>query len=138
MNPVSGCIYNCDRPVSQYIPSKLDIYVLEMNNEENKIMGIGIIRNEPIYNKYNIHIEAKYNVFSYLGKRRIDREEFTEEEEIIMTVFDKLCFKGKRHMKRLNGIKSFPIDMLYNCKHVFDLVDFICKCFKQRITTKII
>ena len=132
MNPSPACIYNCIQPVSQYISAKIDIYVLEMNNETNRIMGIGMIKNEPIYNKYKIHAEEKYNTFSYIGNDRIDRNDLTVKEEQIMKVFDILCFKGKRHMKRLKGIKCFPIDMLYNCKNVFDLVDFVCKSFLER------
>jgi hypothetical protein len=126
------CIYNCNKPVSQYISSKLDIYVLEMNNDKNCIMGIGVIRNDPIYNKYKIHDEEKYNIFSYVGKDRIDRSDFTKEEERMIKVFDILCFTGKRHSKRLVGIKCFPKDMLFNCRDIFDLVDFVCNCFKSR------
>jgi hypothetical protein len=128
-----GCIYNGIQPVSQYIRMDTDIYVLEMNNDTNRIMGIGKIRNDPIYNKYKIYQDDKYNVFSYVGKHRIDRTEMTDKEEQIMKVFDILCFKGKRHLKRLKSIKTFPIDMLYNCRHVVDLVDFIKNMFKKRI-----
>lgn len=58
----------------------------------------------------------------------------TIKEEQIMKVFDILCFKGKRHQKRLKGIKCFPIDMLYNCKDVLDLVEFISKSFENRLS----
>ena len=132
-----GCIYTCIQPVSQYIRPDTDIYVLEMNNETNRIMGIGLIRNDPIYNKFNIYQEEKYNVFSYIGNHRIDRTEMTDKEEQIMQIFDILCFKGKRHMKRLKGIKTFALDMLYNCKHIIDLVDFIKNSFKTRFTKKL-
>lgn len=132
-----ACIYNVDQPVSQNIRNNIDIYVLEMNNETNQILGIGKIRNEPIYNKYKIYQDDKYNVFSYIGDNRIDRNDMTYEEEQIMKVFDILCFKGKKHLKRLKGIKSFPFDMLYNCKGVVDLVDFIKNSFKTRFTNKI-
>lgn len=132
-----GCIYTGVQPVSQYIRPDTDIYVLEMNNDTNRIMGIGLIRNDPIYKKYEIYEEEKYNVFSYIGNRRIDRNEMTEKEEQIMQVFDILCFKGKRHQKRLKGVKSFPFDMLYNCKHIIDLVDFIKESFRKRFTKKI-
>ena len=128
-----ACIYNGTQPVSQYIRPDTDIYVLEMNNDINMIMGIGFIRNDPIYNKYKIYQEEKYNVFSYIGKHRIDRSEMSDKEEQIMQVFDILCFKGKCHLKRLKGIKTFPIDMLYNCKHIIDLVDFTKEMFKSRL-----
>ena len=61
----------------------------------------------------------------------------TAEEERIMKVFDVLCFTGSRHMKRLQGIKAFPIDMLYRCSKIMDLIDFISKMFKRRLEPNI-
>lgn len=135
VNHTFGCIYTCTQPITPYIRQDIDIYVLEMNNETNRIMGIGLIHNEPIYNKYFVYQEQKYNVFSYVGNYRIDRNDMTTQQEEIMQVFDILCFKGKRHMKRLKGIKTFPQDMIYNCRHVIDLNKFIQKSFKQKFTT---
>ena len=53
-------------------------------------------------------------------------------EDDIMKVFDTLCFKGKRNLKRLKGIKRFPIDMLYYCKEILDIVVFVSDMFKKR------
>jgi hypothetical protein len=131
VNHTFGCIYTCIQPITPSIRPNIDIYVLEMNNEINRIMGIGLIHNQPIYNKYFIHKDQKYNVFSYIGDYRIDRNDMTSQQEEIIRVFDILCFKGKRHMKRLKGIKTFPQDMIYNCRHVIDLNDFMRKTFKQ-------
>ena len=64
---------------------------------------------------------------------QLEEEEMTEEEECIMRVFDVLCFTGTRHMKRLQGIKAFPVDMLYKCSKIMDLLDFIAKMFKERL-----
>ena len=133
-NPKIGCIYPTTEPNGQTIPEEANLFVLEMNNEQNRIMGIGLVKNKPIYNKYHVYSDPKYNCFAYLGKHRIDRAKMTEEEERIMKVFDILCFKGARHMKRLVGLKAFPIDMLYNCRTILDLVEFITTMFKTRIT----
>ena len=138
MNPKPGCIYTSSHPVAVDIQVEKEIFVLEMNNETNKIMGIGLIFNIPIYNKYKIHNDNRYNIFSYIGKSRIDRKDMCEFEDDIMKVFDNLCFKGKRNLKRLKGIKRFPIDMLYNCKDILDLVKFISEMFKKRANNKII
>lgn len=134
-NTKIGCIYPTPEPNGQNIPIEAKLFVLEMNNEQNRIMGIGLVANKPIYNKYHVYSEAKYNVYAYLGKYRIDRSEMSEEEERIMKVFDILCFKGYRHMKRLIGLKAFPADMLYNCKPILDLVEFITNMFKKRMNT---
>ncbi len=132
---IGGCIYGTPEPVSAKITDQdKNIFVLEMNNEKNRIMGIGLIRNNMFIKKHHIYSNEDYNRYSYIGKYRIDREEMTDDEEIIMKVFDILCFRGARHMKRLKGIKAFPIDMLYNCTTIMDLIDFVSKMFKRRIT----
>jgi len=79
-----------------------------------------------------VYSEAKYNQFAYVGKYRIDRSEMDEMEERIMKVFDILCFKGARHLKRLTGVKAFPLDILYKCSRLIDLIDFISTMFKKR------
>jgi|LauGreSBDMM110SN_4_FD.fasta_scaffold02033_5 ribosomal protein S13 len=128
-----GCIY----PTPQLNNSKISpdkiLFVLEMNNDKNRIMGIGMVRNHAIIKKYRVYTEENYNRYAYVGKTRIDRSEMTEEEENIMRVFDVLCFTGARHMKRLQGIKAFPMDMLYKCSKIMDLLDFITKMFKCRL-----
>ena len=133
-NQKIGCIYPTPEPNGQTIPQDSNLFVLEMNNEQNRIMGIGLVKNKPIYNKYHVYSDPKYNIYAYLGKNRIDRSTMTEKEEQIMKVFDILCFKGARHMKRLVGLKAFPVDMLYNCRTVFDLVEFITNMFKSRLS----
>jgi hypothetical protein len=77
-----------------------------------------------------------YNRYIYHGKHHIARNQMTEYEERIMKVFDILCFTGNKHMKRGQGIKSFPIEMLYKCSRTLDLVSFICEMFKSRMLTK--
>jgi hypothetical protein len=60
----------------------------------------------------------------------------SEEEEQVMQIFDILCFKGNRHMKRGQGLKSFPVDMLYRCSKKLDLVKYIGNMFKIRLANK--
>ena len=77
-----------------------------------------------------------YHRFIYVGKYRIDRNEMNNDEENIMKVFDILCFTGNRHMKRGQGLTTFPIDILYRCSKVMDLVVFINNMFKNRLNNK--
>jgi len=135
-NPTISCIYGSPVPLSKHIPSDSVIFMLEMNNDTNRIMGIGLVRNHPITNKFYIYENGDYNRYVYSGKHRIDRETMSEEEEKVMQIFDVLCFKSKRHMKRLHGLKSFPADMLYKCKERLDLVKFISNMFKIRLSCK--
>jgi hypothetical protein len=129
-----GCIYCAPDMITTKIPTDSVVFVLEMNNDTNKIMGIGMVRNHPVCGKYCVYSNGNYNRFVYSGKYRIDRNEMTEEEDKIMQAFDILCFKGNTHMKRGQGLKSFPVDMLFRCKKVIDLVDFVSQMFKERIS----
>ena len=112
-----------------------------MDNDSNRIFGIGLIKNIPYYNKYRIYGEQvesfeDYNRYVYVGKYHIKREDMTEEEEIIMKVFDELCFKGHMHMKRGQGLKAFPLKILWRTKHILDLRSYVEKMFKHRFFDK--
>jgi hypothetical protein len=131
-----GCIYCTPERISQAIPLDAIIFILEMNNDTNKIIGVGMVRNRPICDKYYVYKEGNYNRFVYVGKTRISRDEMTEEEEEIMKLFDILCFKGNKHMKRGHGLKSFPIEILYKCSKKLNLVNFISEMFKKRLIQK--
>ena len=128
-----GCIYCTPDPVAQHIPTEAIMFVLEMNNDTNTIMGIGMVRNHPLCGKHFVYNNGNYNRYVYTGKTRIDRTEMTEQEDKIMQAFDILCFKGNRHMKRGQGLKSFPVDMIFGCLKVVDLLSFISDMFKKRI-----
>lgn len=130
------CVYCCPDPVSKSIPIDSILFVLEMNNEINKVEGIGLVRNHAYMHKYNVYYEKTYNRYVYYGKNHIDRKNMNEQEERIMKVFDILCFTGNKHLKRGQGMKSFPIETLYKCKKTLDLVGFIAEMFKSRMVKR--
>jgi hypothetical protein len=132
-NPKIGCIYCAPQTISKKIPIDSIMFILEMNNDKNRIEGIGMVRNHPQVNKYNVYDNGNYNRYNYVGKHRIDREDMTEEENKIMTVFDILCFTGNKHMKRGQGLRAFPVEFLYKCSKTLDLVVFITNMFKTRV-----
>jgi hypothetical protein len=134
---LKGCIYCSPSQVTVNIPTETILFVLEMNNETNKIIGIGMIRNKPKINRYTIYNERNYNRYVFTGKTRIDRVDMTEDECDIMRVFDILCFTGNRHLKRGQGLVSFPLDMLYRCNKRLNLVDFISNMFRTRMRNNI-
>jgi hypothetical protein len=129
-----GCIYCSPGPVTLHIPHESIMFVLEMNNDENKIMGIGMVMNKPRINRYSVYENGNYNRYSFVGNHRIDRTQMNEEEIVIMRVFDILCFTGNRHMKRGQGLTMFPVDMLYKCHKKVDLIEFIRNMFKTRFS----
>lgn len=132
--PNIGCIYATPVSNSTQIADDAIVFVLEMNNDTNKIIGIGMVRNHVHIKKYRVYSNDNYNRYAYIGKYRIDRTQMSEQEEDIMKVFDILCFTGPRHMKRLQGMRQFPIDMLYRCSKILDLNQFISQMFKTRIS----
>jgi len=131
-----GCIYCTPDPISNEIPLNTLMYVLEMNNDTNQIIGIGSIKNKSASKQYYVYDNDNYNRYCYIGSHRIDRSEMTEEEDRIMKVFDILCFYGNKHMKRAQGLKAFPFEMLYNMSQKLDLVNFINDMFKTRFCKK--
>ena len=131
-----ACIYGSPDKISQKIPQESVLFILEMNNDINKIMGIGMIKNHPICGRYNTYEEGNFNRYTYIGKHRIDRIDMFEDEENIMKAFDILCFTGNKHLKRGKGITSYPPYMLFKCNQVIDLVDFITEMFKKRFSKK--
>lgn len=128
----TGCFYNTSTLVCTRIPLNMNLYILEMNNDTNRIIAIGLATNDPIYKKYRVYNDKNYNIYSYIGKYRIERESMTEDEELIMKIFDNLCFKGQNHLKRGQGITSFPSKILYRCREIIDLVKCVVDMFKKR------
>ena len=129
-----GCLYGTPILVSRDIAVDTVLFVLEMNIDTNEIMGIGLVKNHPICGKYVVYGDnMNVNRYLYMGKSRIDRGEMTPAENEIMKFFDYVCFRGSKHMKRGNGLTRFPVDILFRCMPVCDLVKFICDLFKKNI-----
>jgi hypothetical protein len=129
------CIYGSPTTLKTCIPDQAIVFVLEMNNVQNRIMGVGLIRNHPICGKHRIYVNGNYNRYAYIGSIRIPRENMNSNEEEIMKAFDIFCFKGDKHMKRGNGITCFPAEILFRCMNVVNLVEFISNMFKRRMMT---
>jgi hypothetical protein len=128
-----NCIYGSYTQISTIVPENAIMFILEMNNDQNKIEGVGLIRNKFSEKRHTIYKEDAFNTFSYLGPKRINRVDMTNEEDEIMTALDVLCFKSKQHQKRCRGITLFPLDILEKCKKKIDLTDFIRKMFASRL-----
>jgi hypothetical protein len=81
------------------------MFVCEMNNEENQIEGIGLIKNQVVHEKkYKIYSDSDYNRIIYRGSYWLGREQLLLLDEELVTIFDKMLFKGKSHLKRQSGI----------------------------------
>jgi len=105
-----GCIYGTSKRMSETILPEVDVVVLEMHNDENKIKGIGLVANK-VYTKERHCVyksDPNYNRYIYLGKTRIDRDELDDEEDKIIRILDIAIFKGASHLKRGHGIIRLP------------------------------
>lgn len=104
-----GCLYPCPTKIGPNIPSEALIFVFEMNNETNQILGIGYLKNFLRMDKYfKVYSEGNYNRYSYYSPIRISREEFTDEEMKFCEVMETIVFKGYSHIKRGQGIQQIP------------------------------
>ena len=108
-NKWKGCLYGTCTPCTNEWENAC---VLEMNNDTNSILGIGIItryiRGGASKSKWKVYRTQKYNNHLYLGKRRIDRGELDAQDQYMVAFLDKLLFKGKTHSKRGEGLSAIP------------------------------
>jgi len=131
-NKHEGCIYGSPMRIKENIYVGDLVFILEMNNDINKIEGIGIIKNTVYADKsYRIYKDGNYNRFIYKSDYRIDRKQLTRYEEKILELFDILVFKGSKHLKRGQGITQIPKWISEN-KH-FDFIKFFKKIFIKHL-----
>ena len=113
------CVYSSPSEISDKIPTGSKCVVLEMNNDTNRIIGIGLIEKTECKKKLWIQEWGNYNRVHYTGYFRMDRSELDSDsgesrETKIMKLLDILCFKGSGHLKRGKGLTMFPVSYLYS------------------------
>lgn len=98
-------LYGPSIRIHEKYPIGCVMFVFEMNNEENRIEGIGVIKNQTTHDKkYKIYSESDYNRIIYRGSHWLSREQLLELDAELVEIFDKMLFKGKSHLKRQSGI----------------------------------
>lgn len=134
----NGLYYGSPTQVKENIKPNANIIVIEMNNTKNKIMGIGLVKNEIRKQKqHKIYEDQNYNRFTYIGKIRIDSEEITNSyDKQVLAALENLFFKGATHLKRAQGITELPNWILKN-KANFDVKLFFKTLFLQYKDVKI-
>ena len=130
-NKSTYCVYGAPSALKQTVKKDEWVIVLEMHNDINRIIGLGLVRNAPL--KYNkVYSCGNYNRYTYEGKIRLDlsnmnsdnlenvEEAFilTEEERIVIRMLELSLFYGQTHSKRAKGICELPgrISSLYDFK----------------------
>ena len=131
------CMYASPIAISAKVAADSYVFVLEMNNQQNKIMGIGMVKNHAMLHKIVPYGNMNYNRYVYTGRWRIDAADMTPEEREILRLFECMCFKGANHLKRGQGITAFPVKLLYLCSGTIDLPEYVRMMFKTRIDASV-
>jgi hypothetical protein len=120
-NGYEGAIYGSSKRMGETIGAEKEVIVLEMHNDEDRIQGIGVVRNK-LYLQERCRIyksDPNYNRYIYRGDFRVDREELNDADEKIIALLDLALFKTSAHSKRGRGISRLP-DRIVKTK-AFDL-----------------
>jgi hypothetical protein len=100
-----ACIYAPPCRMSASIALNSLVFVIEMNNSTNKILGIGLIKNKIVTDKiYKVQDDTNYNRYIYIGKHHMSRELLEHCNPSLVSVLEQILFKGYKHSKRGAGI----------------------------------
>lgn len=107
------CIYAPPHKLKDTININSPVFVIEMNNETNQIMGIGLIKNKLVTNKvYKVQEDTNHNRYIYIGEHHISRELLDMYNPFLVFVLDNILFKGYTHSKRGSGLTLIPEKIL--------------------------
>tara|TARA_B110000977_G_scaffold185210_1_gene249774 strand:+ start:720 stop:1322 length:603 start_codon:yes stop_codon:yes gene_type:complete len=111
-----GCAYGLDKPISKKIPSGKSIYIIEMNNDTNEILGIGKIKNQVVYShRSRMYKEERLNKFIYKSPDFISRDDIIKKQpkgNIVLKFLENILFYGYKHFKRGQGCIIIPWDRI--------------------------
>jgi len=139
-----NAIYGSTLKIREKYPPGCLIFIAEMNNEKNKIQGIGLIKNLLVHDKrHNIYDNNEYNRYIYRGKYWLNREQINEFNPEILEIFDNILFKGKSHLKCRIGItiitEKLFIHWMYELKELKNKVkELFIHYFKHSIDEELI
>lgn len=98
-------IYGSTLKIRDCYPIGCLIFIVEMNNDKNKIEGIGLIKNLLVCDKrHKIYDNNEYNRYIYKGKYWISRDDINNFSSNIIEILDSVLFKGKSHLKCRIGV----------------------------------
>lgn len=102
----------CDFDCAYGSPNKIKniqigfpLYIIEMNNETNKIEGIGYIHNKSLRHPPKIYRPSydDCNTYVYTGDYHITREDIDRLFPEVLYALENKLFKGKGNQKRGKG-----------------------------------
>jgi hypothetical protein len=119
LHNIKGCIYGSPQEMSPKIMYDSIVFVVEMNNTQNKIEGIGLIRNKPYTDKYYIiyNKQREYNRYIYKSDYYIDSETLMRYNPTLVEELNYICFREKSHIKRGHGFSTITPKLIKKCKN---------------------
>ena len=132
-NPGYACIYKSPVAIKSDIPYEASLFVLEMNNDTNRIMGVGRIVNEIRADRsYRMYEDQNYNRYTYLGRQRLDRAVIVRSRANarVLETLERMLFYGARHAKRGHGIHELPVRIRKN-RPGFSFTHFFAELFGE-------
>jgi len=107
------CMYCVPYELSPKIFYNTPVFVIEMNNETNKIEGVGLIKNKPATNKYyKVHNDGNTNRYTYIGNYFLERKVVNDYKPLLVYILEEILFKGYTHSKRGSGLTTIPEKVL--------------------------
>jgi len=110
-----------------------------MNNEENQIMGIGLVQNVYIpSNRTRVYNSQTWNRYIYKGEHHISRQDLmvTEKNKIIVHILERILFYGYRHFKRGQGCSILSFDRIATCQNTQSVEKINYRCRKCGLPKK--
>ena len=109
-----ACIYAPPCRLSPLIDLNSPVFVIEMNNSLNQIMGIGLIKNKLVTDKvYKVQADSNCNRYIYIGDYHISREILDNYNSFLVYVLEEILFTGYTHSKRGTGLTKIPEKVLH-------------------------
>jgi hypothetical protein len=133
------CIYAPPCKLSPTIDLNSPVFVIEMNNDINEIMGIGLIKNKLTTDKvYKVQKDTNCNRYIYIGEYHLSRQIIEDYNPELVYILDNILFKGYTHSKRGSGLTKIPekVLKLEICQNV-DIKKEIRKLFVYHFRDKI-
>uniref|UniRef100_A0A6C0EV80 Uncharacterized protein n=1 Tax=viral metagenome TaxID=1070528 RepID=A0A6C0EV80_9ZZZZ len=129
-----GCVYGTPLMMTSKIETGRPTLVIEMNNDRNRIEGIGFLFNRPCDDNYRrIYSNPNTNRYIYQGRYRLDRSAVTGDYyKKVLGTLDLLLFKGAGHSKRSIGITRLPAWLMFNT-YDYDFGDVIWEMFEKYV-----
>ena len=136
------CIYATPHKLAENINLNSPVFVIEMNNTTNQIMGIGLIKNKIVMDKtHKVQEDSNCNRYNYIGDYHISREILDDYNPELVYVLDEILFKGYTHSKRGSGMTKIPekvlkLEVCENMDIKKEIKDIFVYHFKDRISEK--